>query len=80
MSTFSTPPSIPHVLDTQKLVKEFSAMSIASEIRFSVFSGKAEEDSLEWIMWFDTVAQALEWDSARKMTQMPLFFGGFASI
>jgi len=55
-------------------------MSIASEIRPPVFSGKAEEDCLGWIMRFDTVAQALDWDSARKMTQMPLYFGGFASI
>ena len=68
------------VINSKQLAKELSAMSIAAEIRPPVFSGKAEEDVLGWIMRFETVARALDWDTARKLTQLPLYLGGFAAI
>ena len=55
-------------------------MSMAAEIRPPVFSGKPDEDVLAWSRRFDTVARALEWDVTRKVTQMPLYLGGFAAI
>lgn len=67
------------ILDSRQVAKEFGTISLTSEIRPPVFSGKAE-DVLRWAARFETVARALEWDDARKLNQVPLYLSGFASV
>ncbi|XP_055340378.1 uncharacterized protein LOC129589596 isoform X3 [Paramacrobiotus metropolitanus] len=65
-------------VNARELADAMGSLAVATDVRPPVFTGKAGENVAQWVRRFRTVAQALEWDDAKQLTQVPVYLTSHA--